>query len=200
MPEIAPRHWADIAYLRSGNARQQAAHKALTDLGVFEALAAYNPILVGTIPIALDLPESDLDIICEVYDLAAFERALRLSYSGMAGFRLKRRERNDLPVVICEFDFGGFPVQIFGQPRPRRLQNAYRHMLIEARLLALGDDDARTAIRALKANGLKTEPAFARYFDLPGDPYQTLLALADESDEALQRMQRTPRHGPPFVT
>ena len=52
-------------------------------------------------------------------------------------------------------------------------------MVVEARLLELGGDPARQAIRRLKQSGLKTEPAFARYFQLEGDAYQVDLRLID---------------------
>ncbi len=47
----------------------------------------------------------------------------------------------------------------------------------------MADDEARSAIRALKASGLKTEPTFGRYFDLSGDPYLRLLELAKLDDD-----------------
>ncbi|MFQ5796001.1 MAG: DUF4269 domain-containing protein, partial [Candidatus Bipolaricaulia bacterium] len=65
-------------------------------------------------------------------------------------------------------------------------QNAYRHMAVEARLLAIGGEQARQEIRRLKRTGLKTEPAFACYFNLEGDPYQVLLQLATLSDDELR--------------
>jgi hypothetical protein len=59
-------------------------------------------------------------------------------------------------------------------------------MVIEARMLAVGGDEARRVIRELKASGMKTEPAFAAYFRLEGDdPYQKLLSMAQMTDEAL---------------
>jgi len=39
----------------------------------------------------------------------------------------------------------------------------------------------------LKVSGLKTEAAFARYFGLGGDQYETLLDLYEAGDEALRR-------------
>ena len=48
-----------------------------------------------------------------------------------------------------------------------------------------GGEEALQAIRALKMEGIKTEPAFGQYFCLPGDPYETLLTLADVSAEEL---------------
>ena len=58
-------------------------------------------------------------------------------------------------------------------------------MVVEARLLRHGGPEVRHKIRQLKGQGLKTEPAFAAVFGLPGDPYQTLLALAELPEDTL---------------
>jgi hypothetical protein len=52
-------------------------------------------------------------------------------------------------------------------------------------LLREGGEEAMQAIRELKMDGMKTEPAFGQYFCLPNDPYETLLTLADVSAEEL---------------
>ena len=180
--------WRDISYLRQGGVRKQQAYRALTSLGIFEILARFDPVLVGTIPIDLDLPNSDLDIICEVHDLDDFEQVLRAHYAREAGFEIVQKQKWDMPVVVCDFEHGGFPIQVFGQGKVVKQQRAYRHMLIEARLLAIAGDEARAAIRTLKASGLKTEPAFGRYFDLSGDPYLRLLQLAELGDDELRKL------------
>ena len=61
-------NFLDISYLKSGNERQKKAYHVLTDNNILEKLAFYHPILVGTIPININIESSDLDIICEVYD------------------------------------------------------------------------------------------------------------------------------------
>ncbi|WP_315817765.1 DUF4269 domain-containing protein [Paraflavitalea speifideaquila] len=66
----------DIAYLQQGTGRQQAAYHTLTTHGVLTALAPYDPILVGTIPINIDIESSDLDIICYCQDKQAFRSAV----------------------------------------------------------------------------------------------------------------------------
>ncbi|HRF37192.1 MAG TPA: DUF4269 domain-containing protein, partial [Saprospiraceae bacterium] len=58
-----------------------------------------------------------------------------------------------------------------------RLQNAYRHLLIEARLLEERGPEFRQQIIELKQQGVKTEPAFARLLGLEGDAYEALLRL-----------------------
>lgn len=180
-----PTDWTDPAYLQQGTPRQQAAFAALESLGIWRALRPYTPVLVGTVPLDLDIPGSDLDVICEAHNLPVFERGVVAAFGRMRGFAVWRHENDDLPAVVATFRYRGWPVEVFGQSRPVTAQNAYRHMGVEARLLALAGEQARVAIRALKESGLKTEPAFARYFGLAGDPYQRLLALSRLDDTAL---------------
>jgi hypothetical protein len=158
--------------------RQRRARKSLRLLRIDDVLDAYHPVLAGTIPLGIDVDGSDLDVICQADDPDAFAECVRAAYDTCEGFRLRRKLVNDLPTVIASFHAYGFPVEIFGQPRPVTEQNAYRHMRVEARLLAIGGDEARRGIHRLKAQGMKTELAFAQYFGLQGDPYQALLELA----------------------
>ncbi len=65
-------NFLNISYLQSGNEKQKKAYQVLTDNKVLEKLAPYQPIVVGTIPINIDIENSDLDIICEVYDYNEF--------------------------------------------------------------------------------------------------------------------------------
>jgi len=58
-------HFDTIDYLKYGNEKQQKAFQVLSDYTIFETLTTFNPILVGTIPIEIDIETSDLDIICE---------------------------------------------------------------------------------------------------------------------------------------
>ncbi len=180
--------WHDIAYLKNGTPRQQAAYGVLQRLRLFERLAAHAPILTGTIPLDIDIPGSDLDVICQAEDLTAFETLLTRYFAAEAGFTLRRQEVNGLPVVVCNFEAGGFPVEIFAQPRPVHRQNAYRHLVAEARLLQLAGEAAKRDIRQLKGMGLKTEPAFGEYFALPGDPFSTLYNLSDAPDAELRQL------------
>ena len=55
----------DIEYLKFGSERQKLAFHEIKQHRILEILEKYNPILTGTIPIGIDLPESDLDIICQ---------------------------------------------------------------------------------------------------------------------------------------
>ncbi len=189
----------DIAYLRDGNARQRAAYQALHALGVIERLADYGPVLAGTVPLGIDVAGSDLDILCEVHDFARFEADLAAGFGRCEGFRVTApRLRGGELSMTASFDHGGFIIEPFGQPLPAERQSAYRHMVIEARLLALGGAALRRRIVALKRSGVKTEPAFAQCLGLDGDPYLALLDLEalDDSRLAALMLDFSRRSGP----
>ena len=174
-----------IEYLREGTARQRLAYRTLSDLGIFDVLAKYCPVLAGTVPIDLDVESSDLDIVCEAHDLDTFEKDVAEAYGRFAEFEIHRTESMGVPASVVNFRTEHFPVQIFAQGLPVARQRAYRHMIAEARLLRLAGEGARRALRALRRQGVKTEPAFGEYFRLEGDPYDKLYDLAEASDQEL---------------
>jgi hypothetical protein len=180
--------WADPSYLATGTPRQVQAFRALEKLGLMAALAPFNPVLAGTVPLDVDIETSDLDILCCARDRDAFEGTIRTAFGHHAGFHTRRIVRDGMPSMVARFVYGGFPVEIFAQSRAVVDHRAYRHLVAEARLLQLGGPSARDDIRRMKREGFKTESAFARYFRLEGDPYLALLAVADMDDEALRAM------------
>ena len=68
---------ADSRNLTDTGLRKRAAHAVLGELRIFEILAEFKPVLVGTVPLGIDLPASDLDIVCEVGALERFAGILR---------------------------------------------------------------------------------------------------------------------------
>ncbi len=164
-----------IKYLKTGNKRQRSAYRELKSIGIFEQLQQYTPVLTGTIPIGIDLPESDLDISCWVNDHAEFSLLLTELYSGKNGFELKTNVRETITTTIARFNTENFLVEIFGQNIPVEAQNAYRHMIVEYQILQNKGAQFKKEIIALKKQGLKTEPAFAKLLGLKGNPYEELL-------------------------
>ena len=173
--------WKNISYLRRGSASQCRAFAVLRRHALLPRLAAHDPVLVGTFPLDLTVPGSDLDIICEVADWVVFERTLA-GFAACSQYELRRASTTE-PALVASFELDGLPVELFGQARPTAHQNGYRHLVVEARLLAVGGAALRQQVLALKASGVKTEPAFAHVLGLPGNPYHALLAL-EAYDEA----------------
>ncbi|NME68472.1 DUF4269 domain-containing protein [Flammeovirga aprica] len=170
-------NFKNIEYLKEGSDRQKEAYNALRKYKIFERLKSYNPLLTGTIPIKIDLPESDLDVICQCANLEHFESFLVEEFQKEKHFQLTISSKENTGAVVCSFMIDAFEVEVFGQNKPTEEQNAYRHMLIEHYLLEKNGEAFRQKIIALKEEGLKTEPAFAKLLGLEGDPYQTLLKI-----------------------
>lgn len=157
--------------------RQQLAWQELQQLGIFENLSDYDPVLAGTIPLEIDIPESDLDILCEVADLAAFAERLSALYSHFPQYKTQQISIRGRESLIACFRGLHFEIEIFGQNLPVVRQDAYRHLLIEHQLLRKHGADFREQVIALKRSGQKTEPAFAQILGLDGDSYEALFAL-----------------------
>jgi len=187
------RDWRDIRCLLTGTPTQQSAYHFLNDFGLLSTLDIFNATLAGTIPIDVDIPGSDLDILCETPTLETLENVLRTNYSQMPDFRCKKESIQGKPSLIALFKAKHFYVEVFGQIEPVETQNGYLHMLIEDRVLSLGGIEARKRIRHLKLSGLKTEPAFAKYFGIPGDPYEALrqMALNGIPDDLTRRFTKS---------
>ena len=171
------KNFRNIEYLKHGNKRQKLAFDEIKEHKIFEILEKYNPILTGTIPIGIDLPESDLDIICECENHSEFKTYLSREFSEKKDFKIYSKKQNGIKSTIAEFKTDYFLFEIFGQNIPTEKQNAYRHMIIENRILSEKGFDFRQKIKKLKSDGLKTEPAFAELLELKGNPYIELLKL-----------------------
>ena len=157
---------------------------ALARSGLMEALAPFDPHVAGTPPLGLDLPESDIDVLCEVADGEAFTRAVWTYAGDRDKFTIRQWIGETRPIVIS-FEVHGWPIEVFGDPRPVVRQPGWLHFLVERRLLVLGGERFRAAIMECRRDGLKTEPAFAAILGLDGDPYLALLDLETKSDSQL---------------
>lgn len=165
----------DISYLKNGNERQKSAYQTLIKYQVFEKLSAFNPLLAGTIPIDIDIPESDLDIICYWQNVTDFIVLLEKSFATVQDFSLRKEMINGQQTIIANFWTDDFEIEIFGQNIPSKEQNAFKHMLIEHQILQEKGNGFKQKIIELKRQGLKTEPAFAQLLELAGNPYEELL-------------------------
>ncbi|WP_345742010.1 DUF4269 domain-containing protein [Cellulophaga baltica] len=170
-------NFRNIEYLKSGNERQKLAFSEIKKYKVLEKLKKYNPILAGTIPIEIDVPESDLDIICECQNHSEFKAYLLDQFSQKKDFKVYSILQNDIESTIAEFKTENFLFEIFGQNIPTERQDAYRHMIIERNILEEKGFEFKQKVKDLKSSGIKTEPAFAKLLGLEGNPYIELLKL-----------------------
>ncbi|OPJ57252.1 DUF4269 domain-containing protein [Alkalithermobacter paradoxus] len=175
------KNWKDISYLKYGSLKQRKSYEILINTRILDILGDYTPILVGTIPIEIDIENSDLDIVCKVDDFNIFKKALEDNFKNYKEFRITHKEN----VLVCNFIVNNIEIEIYGSSDDVDKSNGYRHMLIEYRLLNLYGDNFKEEIINLKKQGLKTEPAFAKILNLEGNPYEQLLELEMYSDEKL---------------
>lgn len=162
-----------LDYLKIGNERQKRAYEVLTKYKIFTILDYYSPILAGTIPIEIDVEESDLDIICKVEDKIEFEEFLIKKFKDF-DLKIKKLNINNEESLVCNFELEEFPIEIFAQNKPTIQQNAYRHMIAEYKILQEKGEEFKQKIIDLKKKGIKTEPAFGLLLGLE-NPYEDLL-------------------------
>lgn len=174
-----------INYLIKGNSKQRSAYEALQELQIIEILKDFDPIVVGTIPIDIDINQSDIDIICNSNNLENFEKLVKDAFGNRARFKQRTKMAQNKLSSVSSFEYKKFEFEIFAQNLETVNQNAYRHMLIEYRILQLADERFKREVIKLKEIGIKTEEAFANLLGLSGDPYKAILKLENENDEEL---------------
>lgn len=165
----------NIEYLQHGNNRQRQVYSILTNNQILSKLKQFEPVLVGTIPINIDIENSDLDIICCFSDKQEFQKSIMDNFSNETNFTISDQQDLDTLAIVANFYLDGFEIEIFGQSIPTKQQFAYRHLIIEHNLLNKRGEKFRQQIIKLKRQGQKTEPAFALALGLTGDPYNELL-------------------------
>lgn len=116
-----------------------------------------------------------LDIICCFSDPLTFKENIRFSFGREKNF--KEFTPSHPGAIATSFELDNFVIGVFGQLVPTREEAAYRHMLIEYKLLEEKGEAFRQQIIALKKQGYKTEPAFAMLLGIGGNAYEYLLTL-----------------------
>lgn len=165
----------NIDFLKEGTAKQRQAYQSLKKYNILLKLERYDPILVGTIPINIDIENSDLDIICYCDDYNEFEQLVNCEFGSYNNFKVCSFDKQSHKSIIARFQIDYFDIEIYCQDIPSKQQHAYRHMIIEYELLKLYGESFRLKIIELKRKGLKTEPAFGFLLGLTGNPYIELL-------------------------
>ncbi|MEH8174778.1 DUF4269 domain-containing protein [Aeromonas veronii] len=179
----ASPNWRRLDYLAHGNPRQRSAHALLT-AGVWDELAAQcaDMALVSTLAIGLDRPGSDLDILCQHPDPAAFAATLEaqgwLASAKSDNIWLLERVFPYATDSDCDKSEGSWPLELYVTPAPIETLNGWRHLTLMAALLErFGDAFYREVLRLRLEEGLKGEAAMCRLLGLAGDPYTALLTL-----------------------
>ena len=166
-------------------------HEVLAELDLPQVLARFEPMVIGTPPLGIDVSTSDIDVACTAVDLQQFRKNVQQLFSYRAAFSVSDLNWLQAPAVKTSFFVRGWEVELFCQTLPINEQWGVRHFLIEQRILELAPH-LRDPIVSLKHSGLKTEPAFARLLALEGDPYEAILELENLSEEELVRLVGQP--------
>lgn len=176
----------DVEYLKVGNLKQKQSYKILKNIKIFKILEEFNPILVGTIPIGVDVDKSDLDIVCEI-NLKNKDSLKNISTKNFSQFKKFKiiDTFSTTGVVVINFFVDDMEIEIYASKVSSFETNGYRHMIIEERILSCCSLKFKEKIVALKKSGIKTEPAFAKLLKLNGNPYEELLNLEFLSDEEI---------------
>lgn len=168
------RNFKDISYLLTGSPAQQQLYAVLEQSRILHILADYGPILAGTFPLDIQVPGSDIDIICQCTTPDCMAAFLKTAFGAFENFHV--RYPSHVPAVVAGFRMMGYEVEIFAQDIPAVQQMAYLHLVKEYALLEKHGILFKQKIIALKREGIKTEPAFCRLLNIEGDPYAGLLA------------------------
>jgi len=173
--------WFDTSYLRTGNSKQQFCYRILSEINILTILEQFQPVVIGTIPIGIDIAGSDLDIACFASEIDIIENVVRENFRAYPGFTDRKSNINYVAGFYCE----GIELEIYAEPIPVYLQNGFRHMVIEDRILHLAGECFRNDVIRLKNNGYKTEPAFGQLLKM-NNPYMELFDLENLPDNGLK--------------
>lgn len=167
------------------------AFESLSQLKILDTLKEFDPLIAGTFPLGTYTNESDVDLILEMKSKAKLISALEENFSACPGFKITHLEVQSRETLLCNFDFKKIPYEIFAQDVPSIQQSAYRHFLIEERLLKLGSEKFFQRIQQYRSEGLKTEPAFAKALGITSEPFEALLSMQKISNvEVLEFLAR----------
>jgi len=166
-----------IAYLEKGSEKQQAVYRVIEAYHLLNILARFNPVVVGTFPLDIAIDTSDIDIACSFTCMDEFKAFVGANFSQYEGFEATVVVIQNKPTYVVNFTIEQFPIELFAQSIAVTEQQGYRHMVIEYEILQQKGVEFKNQIIALKQAGMKTEPAFARLLNLPGDPYEAVLSL-----------------------
>lgn len=112
---------------------------------------------------------------------------MREAFHAEQDFRVRQWTTQGRP-IIASFVAYGWQFEILGAAEPVAEQAGWRHFEVERRLLDLGGETFRADLLARRQAGAKTEPAFAAVLGLADNPYDAMLALADQSNVALAEL------------
>lgn len=161
--------------------------QAIKELELLPKLREFEPVVIGTPPLGIDVISSDIDIACSCAELANFKIVSAAEFENFDNFQFRHTILQNQDSVVVQFKALNWDIELFCQSIPTDQQWGVRHFQIEQRLLEIAPK-LRAIVIDLKQTGLKTEPAFATALDLPGDPYTAILDVENINNDELQKI------------
>jgi Domain of unknown function (DUF4269) len=156
------------------------------ELDLLARLSEFNPMLIGTPPLGLAVPGSDIDVACSSDSLDAFVSSVEARFGMEQEFQAGMVRWVAPPAALVTFQRSGWTIELFCQTLPTERQVGVRHFLVEQRLLQM-EPSLGQAVRACKRAGHNTEEAFARSLGLSEpDPFKAILDLEGLDDAELR--------------
>lgn len=156
----------------------------LDELQLLPQLREFQPTIIGTPPLGIDVSTSDIDVACVALDLGHFADFANSRFGDQDRFSKRTTIVRTEPTVMISFWYRDWQIELFCQTCPVEDQWGVRHFNVERRLLELGPE-LGPIIKRLKLDGLKTEPAFAKALGLTGDAHKAILELEQMQDNHL---------------
>lgn len=164
----------------------------VSELNLLEMFKDHQPFIAGTVPLAIDLPSADLDLLVCFAHVAAFKDMCQQGFALLPEFEISQGEISKLQYCLCRFDYRGIPVEIFCSSLSTFKQNGYLHFNSEEKILKYAPATWTQQILELKGSGLKTEPAFAQLLQSGEvDAYQFILDLQKKPIQELRSILRS---------
>ncbi|MFZ4826375.1 MAG: DUF4269 domain-containing protein [Phototrophicaceae bacterium] len=187
LAQVTQTDWESVESLSQGTSQQRLAWELATSRYVFDKLESFQPVLVGEYPLDLAVANSPLVILVNPVNLKSFLGDVKAMFSTEKDFSVVWKAVDRVPTICAVFKINQLMIEIWAQPYPVSEQKRYIQTQVIARLIAIGGDRAKSAIRyALQEQAYSLERAVADYFNLKSiNPQQQLLELAEHSDQAL---------------
>ncbi|WP_297588595.1 DUF4269 domain-containing protein [Roseibium sp.] len=160
---------------------------AIDRLDLLDRLADFDPVTIGTPPLGIATETSDIDVACFSENLERFRTFAVREFGDIEGFAARTSVHAGMQAIVVSFQSSGWEIELFCQALRTAEQWGVRHFRIEKRLMEI-EPLLGNEVLNLKRLGLKTEPAFAQILQLPGNPYEAMLDLENQTDEELRKL------------
>jgi Domain of unknown function (DUF4269) len=148
-------------------------YQRLLATGLFDVLAPYQPVVVGSYPLGIAPAGARIEIVCRAADLSAFARVLERTWGDREGFALYGGRLDEEEAVFAELVLDGLPLEVSAQREHvhRRLGAA---TLGVSRALEQAGPVARAAVENAVAGGQDWLDAATARLDLSRTALESL--------------------------